>query len=176
MLIKSKALTESKVYRLTLVFGFALLLGLAAQVKVPLFFTPVPLTLQTLVVYLAIRSLKKKAFLPVALYLLAGALGFPVFAASSWGLAYLAGPTGGYLIGFLAACLILPFIFTGSASFSRNLICFLSAALIIYGFGLTWLVVLFNLPLPAALITGFYPFLPGEALKIIIAAILTKRS
>lgn len=174
MPVKTLTLLKSKTQDIVFIFLFALALALAAQVKIPLFFTPVPLTLQTFVVYLAVRVLKKKAFLPVALYIAAGVLGFPVFAASSFGLFYLIGPTGGYIVGFLIAALILPFLFSKKKTFLSNLACFSFAALIIYSLGITWLVFFYSLSLPAAFLAGLYPFLAGEVLKITAAALLVK--
>lgn len=174
MFTKAISFVRSQSREVIFVFGLALALAFAAQIKIPLFFTPVPLTLQTFVVYLAVRTLKKKAFLPVLFYIAAGVLGFPVFAASSFGFVYLAGPTGGYIIGFLAASLISPFLFSKREAFLSNLVCFLFTALIIYSLGIIWLVFFFNMSLPAALTAGLYPFLAGEALKITSAAFLTK--
>ncbi|MFO8053181.1 MAG: biotin transporter BioY [Candidatus Omnitrophota bacterium] len=98
----------------------------------------------------------------------------PVFAGNSLGISYLAGPTGGYILGFLVSCLVIPFVFKNSKTFAKNLISFLSAAAIIYSFGLIWLVSIYKLPLQAALVAGLYPFILGEAIKIISAAYLTK--
>ncbi len=175
MFSKSLSFSQSRTGQITLIFALAVALALAAQVKIPLFFTPVPLTLQTFIVYLAIRLLKKKAFFPVFLYVAAGIFGLPVFTASSLGLVYLAGPTGGYIVGFLVAALLLPFLFSERQTFLNNLVCFLAAALIIYSLGITWLVFLYNLSLPTALVAGLYPFILGEAIKIVSAAFLTRK-
>jgi biotin transport system substrate-specific component len=174
MTAKSVSLIKNKAENVVFIFAFALALVLAAQAKIPLFFSPVPLTLQTFVVYLALRILKKKAVFSVGLYLVAGIVGLPVFAGNSLGISYLAGPTGGYILGFLVACLVIPFIFTDSKSFIRNVVSFLFAGAIIYGLGLIWLVSLYRLNLGTALIAGLYPFILGEAIKITSAAYLSK--
>lgn len=174
MTAKSVSLIKTKAEIIVFIFAFALALSLAAQAKIPLFFTPVPLTLQTFVVYLAIRILNKKAVLAVGLYLVAGILGLPVFAANSLGISYLAGPTGGYILGFLIASLVIPFIFTNSKSFIKNVVSFLFSSVIIYGLGIIWLVSFYRLNLGTALIAGLYPFIVGEAIKITSAAYLTK--
>ncbi|MCF7876981.1 MAG: biotin transporter BioY [Candidatus Omnitrophica bacterium] len=173
-MIKSLSFVRSKTQDVAFIFAFAFALSLAAQAKIPLFFTPVPLTLQTFVVYLAIRILKKKAIFPIILYLAAGILGLPVFAGNSLGISYLAGPTGGYVLGFLVASLVCPFIFSKSKLFIKNIACFLSAAAIIYSFGLIWLVSIYKLTLQTALVAGFYPFIIGETVKITSAAYLAK--
>ncbi len=77
-------------------------------------------------------------------------------------------------MGFLAACLLVPFLFSKKGTFSKNIISFLLAAFIIYGLGLAWLVFLYNLSFSAALLAGLYPFMAGEALKIVVAALLTR--
>jgi biotin transport system substrate-specific component len=176
MTTKSLSLVKTKAESVLFIFAFGLALALAAQAKIPLFFSPVPLTLQTFVVYLAIRILKKKSVFSVGLYLAAGILGLPVFAGNSLGISYLAGPTGGYILGFLVACLIIPFVFIGSRSFTKNVVSFLLSAAIIYGLGLLWLVFFYKLSFTTALIAGFYPFIIGEALKITGAAYLSKFS
>ncbi len=174
MSTKPLAFVRAKTETVIFAFAFSLALALAAHAKIPLFFTPVPLTLQTFIVYLAIRILKKGAVFSILLYLAAGIAGFPVFAGNSLGISYLAGPTGGYILGFLVACLICPFLFSNSKNLSKNILCFLTAAFIIYSLGLIWLVSLFKLNLQTALIAGFYPFLAGEVIKIAGAAYLTK--
>jgi biotin transport system substrate-specific component len=174
MTVKPVSLIKTKAESIVFIFAFAFALSLAAQAKIPLFFTPVPLTLQTFVVYLAIRILKKKAVFSIILYLAAGILGLPVFAGSSLGISYLAGPTGGYILGFLVASLVCPFIFSKSKSFIKNIACFLSAAFIIYSLGLVWLVLFYRLAPQAAFLAGLYPFLIGEITKIASAAYLAK--
>src|SRR5512132_4009477 len=88
--------------------GASLAIALAAQVAVPLPFTPVPLTLQTLAVLLASAALgMRRGALAVALYLAEGLAGLPVFASFSSGPAPFLGPTGGYLVGFLPAAAIV---------------------------------------------------------------------
>ncbi|MCF7870148.1 MAG: biotin transporter BioY [Candidatus Omnitrophica bacterium] len=176
MTAKSLSLIKTKAESVVFIFAFSLALALAAQAKIPLIFSPVPLTLQTFVVYLAVKILKKKAVFSVILYLAAGVLGLPVFAGNSLGISYLAGPTGGYILGFLVTCLVIPFVFANFKTFAKNLISFLSAAAIIYSFGLIWLVSIYKLTLQAALVAGLYPFVIGEAIKITSAAFLTRKT
>src|SRR5262245_17113843 len=87
-----------------LIFAFNLLLALSAQVRIPLFFTPVPITAQTFVVLLTGALLGPRlGAAAMAAYLLEGAMGLPVFQGGNSGVAYMFGPTGGYLIGFIAS-------------------------------------------------------------------------
>jgi biotin transport system substrate-specific component len=165
-LTRAYSLTNSSV----LVVVFALLMIMSAYLRIPLFFTPVPITLQTLVVYLSIVFLKKKAFFAQLLYLTLGLSGFSIFANGGAGLLYLFGPTGGYILGFLAAAFIFAFLLPHGSSFLKNFIFFTSAAAVIYGFGLVWLILFHHFSAFKALMLGLYPFILGEIFKITIAA------
>jgi biotin transport system substrate-specific component len=93
---------------LALITLFAALTALGARVAIPLPFTPVPLTLQVLFPLLAGLLLgSKRGALSQAEYVAAGLAGLPVFAKGSSGLAYFLGPTGGYLLGFIAAAFVV---------------------------------------------------------------------
>lgn len=162
--------------RLALVVAGAALLTLAAKIKVPFF--PVPMTLQTLAIFLLGATLGPRlGAQAVLLYVAEGAIGLPVFtntppAVAS--LAYLAGPTGGYLAGFLIAILMV-----GTAAtrgLDRKLVPFAAilvlADLMIFACGVGWLAVGTGLGIERALQLGALPFLPGEAVKIALAALL----
>ncbi len=151
---------------LALAAGASLLVALSAQIAIPLPFTPVPLTLQTLVVILAAAALgARRGTLAMLLYLAEGAAGLPVFAGGRAGIAHLFGPTGGYLAGFLAAAAVAGAL--AEAGWMqrplRAAAAVLAAEACIYGAGLLWLGAWTGYPRAAAL--GLVPFLPGEALK-----------
>lgn len=146
------------------VIGASLLLALFAQVKIPLGFTPVPLSGQTFgVMFLSVLLGPRKGPLAVLLYLIEGALGLPVFAGGASGLMTLFGPTGGYLVGFLAQS----FLIGRLIRYSRiNLfLLLLATSFVQLGMGVLWLgqFVGFN----QALSLGVYPFLAGDLLKIL---------
>ena len=93
---------------LALITLFAALTALGARVAIPLPFTPVPVTLQVLFPLLAVLLLgSKRGALSQAEYVAAGLAGLPVFAKGGSGLAYFLGPTGGYLLGFIAAAFVV---------------------------------------------------------------------
>ena len=152
----------------------SLLLTLSAKVQVP--FYPVPMTMQTLVVIglgLALGPVRGAA--AVALYLLQGALGLPVFAGTpekGIGLAYMMGPTGGYLLGYLPAALLAGWL--AERGWDRNVFSAMAAALlagaVIYLPGLLWLgsVIGFDKPILAF---GLYPFILGDITKAMLAAL-----
>ncbi|MBU1112405.1 MAG: biotin transporter BioY [Candidatus Omnitrophica bacterium] len=170
--MKSACLVQknSLACNLSLIAAFSIFMVLSAYIRIPLFFTPVPLTLQTLVVYLSLVVLKKRAVFSQSFYLLLGLGGFSVFTNGGAGAIYLLGPTGGYLIGFLAVALLFPYFLPKKISLTKALLFFSAAGSMIYVFGLSWLIGLHHLSLSQALIAGLYPFVIGEAFKIAIAS------
>jgi biotin transport system substrate-specific component len=157
---------------LLLVTAGALFVAALSQVKIPLPFTPVPLTGQTFAVLLVGAALGAKRGLgSIGLYLLLGACGLPFFAGGASGLSYLSGPTLGYLVGFVAAAALTGFLADRGLDrkVSTALLAFLAGQAVIYLFGLAWLTVL--LGFQQAVLVGLVPFLLGDALKIGAAAL-----
>ena len=153
---------------LTIVVLGSLLLTLSAHVQIP--FWPVPMTMQTFaVLVVGMTCGARLGGAAVALYLAQGAVGLPVFAGGA-GLAYLAGPTGGYLAGFLLAALVTGWL--GERGFDRSplttLLAMLAGVVIILGLGVAWLTVLIGLD--RAIAAGLMPFLLAEGCKILLAA------
>lgn len=153
-----------------LVVGAAALTGLAAQVAVPLPFTPVPLSLQTLTVLLAGAALgPMRGGLAMGLYLVAGVIGVPWFSEqrSGWEFA-----SFGYIVGFVLAAIVVGAFARRGAD--RTVIgtagLMVLGNLLIYAIGVPWLAFSVSADLPAALGMGATPFLLGDALKIVIAA------
>jgi len=158
---------DSLLAKLALVVLGSLLLTLSAKVNVP--FWPVPMTMQTFVVLgLGAAYGARLGGATVAAYLAQGAIGLPVFATGA-GLAYLAGPTGGYLLGFLAAAILVGAM--AERGFCRTrlstLVAFLAGTAVIFGLGAGWLTVLFGSG--TALASGVLPFLTSEAVKVALA-------
>ncbi len=145
----------------------SLLLTASAKINIP--FVPVPLTLQTLVVLVLGLALGARlAVATTGLYLVQGALGLPVFAKGA-GLAYLIGPTGGYLVGFVAAAWALGLL-AGRGwgqTWKTALAAMLAGEAIIFALGVGWLALAIGPD--KAIAAGLLPFLPGEALKIVVA-------
>lgn len=156
-----------------LVFAGAATITLSAKIQIP--FYPVPLTLQTMVILLLGMAYGGKlATATVAAYLAAGAAGLPVFAGTpekGIGLAYMFGPTGGYLLGFLpAAALCGELARRGfDASVQKVAAAMVAGNLLIYALGLLWLGTVVGWDKPVFQ-WGLLPFLPGDAVKIIFAA------
>ena len=146
----------------------SLLLTISAKLQVPMW--PVPMTFQTLVVLaLGVALGPWQACAAILLYLAQGALGLPVFAAGG-GLAYLIGPTGGYLAGFVPAAILCGYL--ARLGYDRNLLtmglAMIAGNITIYALGLAWLgsIIGYNQTLLAV---GLFPFLVGDVLKIILA-------
>jgi biotin transport system substrate-specific component len=152
----------------------ALFVAALAQVKIPLPFTPVPLTGQTFAVLLVGATLgSKRGALSMALYIALGALGLPVFAGGESGIAYLSGATLGYLVGFVMAAYVIGLLAERGLerSVRTSLIPFLLGTIIIYACGVTWLTILLG-SLSKAIAAGLLPFLVGDAIKLIAAALV----
>jgi biotin transport system substrate-specific component len=153
-----------------LVVGFSLFIAVLAQVSIPL---PggVPLTGQTLAVLLTGMALGSRlGAIAVGAYLIEGSLGLPFFAGGASGFERVLGPTGGYLIGFMLAALIAGWLAERgwSRSFALTLGAMMIANLVIYALGLPWLTRFVG---GRALEFGLYPFLVGDVIKAVLAAI-----
>jgi len=159
------------VARVALVIFFALLTWIGAKVSVPLPGTPVPGTLQTLAVLMAGACLGAQAgSASQALYILLGVAGLPVFALPGAGPTYLLGPTGGYLIGFVAAAWVVGRLLqrVGNRRVLPSAFTFLLGAATIHVCGLGWLSVVLGDP-ATALRAGVLPFVLFDLAKVVVA-------
>ena len=158
-----------------IVFAGSMLLTLSAKLKIP--FYPIPMTMQTFVViFLGISLGYKIGLASVALYLLEGIIGLPVFSNSpekGIGLIYFTGPTMGYLIGFLFAT-----FFAGYINLKKNIFLIFTkitlSVSVIYFLGIAWLGILIGWDKPLMEL-GVIPFLPAELFKILILTLLAKK-
>ena len=165
-----KGIKEAVWFDLLAIFAGAGFVSALSRLSVPLPFSPVPITGQTLGLLLVGSVLgARRGFLSLMAYLAAGASGLPVFAMGGAGPAWLLGPTGGYLMSFPAAAALVGFLV--EAGWSRNLLTTLSAMalanLLIYLVGAGWL----SAFVPDPIRLGVLPFVPGDAIKIAIAAL-----
>lgn len=145
-----------------------------APLSVPIPVSPVPISLTNLVLLISIYILGwKYATFSFLIYLLLGAAGLPVFSGFSGGLGKLAGPTGGYLIGFIFMAIIAG-LFVNYFPNNRILIVIgmILATAVTYAFGTAWLAFQLDQTFIAALSIGVIPYLPGDTIKIIIAIIV----
>jgi biotin transport system substrate-specific component len=162
--------------RILLAFSANVLLVICAHVSLPLFFTPVPLTLQTFAVVLTGLLLGPSlACSTMVLYLAEGAMGLPVFSpAGPGGAAQLLGLTGGFLMSYPLAAVVAGFLArardTRVSRFAAALVAGSAADVIILVAGGAWLSHLSHVNLHTAAMLGVTPFLPGEIIKIMAAS------
>jgi biotin transport system substrate-specific component len=150
----------------------SVLIAICAQISVPLF--PVPMTLQTFAVFLiGLTYGWRLGGVTVALYLLEGALGLPVFSGGKGGLIVFMGPTAGYLVGFLVAATACGWFAERGfdRSYSKLFASLLVGNILLYAPGLLWLGSLIGWDKPV-LEYGLYPFILGDLLKIAMAVLL----
>lgn len=159
-------------YDAILVVAGSCFIALLAQVAIPLPFSPVPITGQTFAVLLVGALLGSvRGGLGTLLYLLEGVAGIPVFAGGTAGLARLAGPTGGYLMGFVVAAFVVGFL--AQRGWDRRVwsaaLAMLVGNVIIYAFGLPQLAHFVGGEKVFSL--GLLPFIPGDLFKLSLAAL-----
>lgn len=167
------ALDNRLLRNVALVIVGSLLLTLSAKIKVP--FWPVEMTMQTCVIMLiGVAYGWRLAVATVIAYLAQGALGLPVFTGSpekGVGLAYMMGPTGGFLVGFVVAAAIVGWF--AERGFDRSFLkigaVMLAADAVLFAFGLLWMGALFGWDKPI-LEWGLYPFIVGDLFKVALAA------
>lgn len=173
-----RVVTRTWVSDIALVVAGTALVAVLAQVAIPLW--PVPVTGQTLAVLLVGASLgAARGAASLTLYALLGAVGLPIYSEASSGWSVLLGPTGGYIIGFIASAAIVGWAAERSwdRGWYKPIITFIGGSLVVFAFGLPWLAVsLGQLGLPndlqSVLVAGFYPFIIGGLIKAAIAAAL----
>lgn len=165
---------------ITLITGFALFTAALAQVRIPLGFTPVPVTGQTLAVLLAGASLGAwRGAGSQMLYWLLGMVGLPFYSNGTGGWSVATGPTMGYLVGFIVAAAVVGRL--AEYRHDRRVLTSIAAmtmgSMIIYAFGAAWLAINLGIPLTTgeqnAIALGVTPFLVGDVIKMCLAGLAT---
>ncbi len=159
--------------RVLMVLGGSLAIALAAQVSVPML--PVPMTLQTLAILMVGLTFgARMGAATLLVYLGQGAMGLPVFANGGAGLPYMMGPTGGFLLGFVAMAWIAGF--ASDRGWTRSVVGAVATALIasavIYLPGLAWPAIALGKSVPELVSGWMLPFLAGDAVKSVLAALI----
>lgn len=141
---------------------------------IPLSFSPVPISLTNLAIYISIYVLgTKSGTISYIVYLLLGLVGLPIFSNFTGGLAKLAGPTGGYLIGFIFLAIVGGiFVDHFQGKIYMHAIGLVIGTAICYLFGTLWLAFQAHLTFEAALWAGVIPYIPGDIAKVVIALII----
>ena len=156
---------------------FAALTAAVAWFKIPLPFTPVPITLQTIVVLLSGAMLGSYyGALAMILYIAVGALGLPVFAGGASGIGVLLGPTGGYLFSYFIAAFFIGKIIESwkKPSYANYVIAMIAGSIIIYALGATQGKLVTKLSWSAIAVGWVLPFIIGDAIKLLLAAWIAK--
>ncbi len=172
--LRPQSRVKGFVYDVLLVIAGSILLALSARVVINLPFSPVPITGQTFaVLFLGMLYGKARGTATVLTYLGQGLAGLPVFANGLSGVAILASPTVGYLVGFAVAAYVVGWL--AERHWDRGVVttagAMLTGNLVIYSFGVFWLSRLMG-SVPAAITAGVTPFIIGDILKIALATAL----
>ncbi len=163
---------KSVVKNVTLVVGLTLFTALCAQVSVPLPFTPVPLTLQTFAVLAGAAALgAERSVIAQVLYVVLAVAGAPVLAGGATGMKSITGPTGGYIIGFVAASYVVGRIAERWATRKvvTTVVAYVAGTAVVYALGVSWLSYATHMSVRDAVVAGMIPFLVGDALKALAA-------
>ncbi len=172
--IAGAVLPRSRVATASLVVSFALLTAIAAQIRIPLPFTPVPITGQTFAVLLAGAALGRYAgAASQGLYIILG-LFLPFYAGGASGWSYATGATGGFLLGFVASAWIVGYLAEQHQDrrVSSAIPAFLTGSVVIYLCGVPWLASVLDVSWTRAVELGVAPFVLGDLIKVALAGAL----
>ena len=173
------AVQRSKTYDIVYIAVFAVIMAICSWISIQ---AAVPFTLQTFGVFIAVGVLGgKRGSLSVLVFILLGAIGIPVFANFSGGIGVLAGPTGGYIIGFLFSALLMWAMekLPGKKSVMQ-IVSMIAGLIVCYAFGTVWFVIVYgrmNGPIgfTAALASCVVPFIIPDIIKIALAYVLSRK-
>lgn len=151
---------------------FAALCAVCSQIAIPLPLIPINLALFSVHLCGALLGAKYGA-ISILVYIALGAVGVPVFSRLSGGLSVLAGPTGGYIVGYLICVIVVGLLSKWAANkFWRLCLIMIPGVLLCYAFGTVWYIILTHNGIAASLMSCVVPFLPGDCVKILLAAFL----
>lgn len=168
----NKKLQSIQPYQLVCCALMSALLCVFGPLSIPI--GPVPISLSPLIIYITIYVLGMKgATISYLIYLLLGIVGLPVFSGFQGGLAKIAGPTGGYLVGFILMTLVSGFIMEKSKrNIPITIVGMILGIIVAYAFGTIWFVAIMKVSFSYALGVCVFPFIPFDLVKIAIASIL----
>ena len=172
--IKIKTKENEFLKSIFLVLSGIIFLSIMSQLIIPLYFTPVPISLGSFgVILIALLYGRKLGTATVLSYVVAGSLGAPVFAGFKAGSLF--SPTGGYILGYIAAALILGFLSDKgiAKSYVKTFLSLLLASAVILVLGA--LVLILFVPSKNIFMIGVLPFIPGDMLKVVAATLLFPR-
>lgn len=163
-----------KTSNLTLIALMTAVMCILGPLSIIIPISPVPITFTNLAIFFTVILLGlKKGTISYLVYLLIGFIGVPVFSFFTGGPAKLLGPTGGYLIGFIFLALIVGyFVDKYPGKIYMYIVSMVLGMIVTYALGTGWLAFQANMTFEAALLAGVIPYIPGDIIKIIIAAII----
>ena len=163
-----------KTTQLVLCAFFAALSAVLSQIQIPI--GPVPIALTHISIFMSAGLLGAKyGTISQLVYVLMGAVGIPVFSGFAGGMGVAAGPTGGFIAGYIGCALVTGLIIDRFGRSLKSLIPAMYAGWVVtYALGVPWFMHVTNMPLAATLLY-MAPFLPGDLLKTVLSAVLVKR-
>ena len=165
------AKSQTKLFNLAIAAVMSAVMCVLAPIAIPV--GPVPVTLATLVLLLSVYLLGwKMGAVSVTIYLFLGMSGLPVFSGFAGGLTKLAGPTGGYLLGYVPMAIIAGIFIEKTRSRFMHVTGMLLGTAILYVLGTTWFCAVMKANVGTALTLCVLPFIPGDIAKIVIALLL----
>ena len=175
--------TRSVIFPYIMCALFAALTAVLSQIMVPLPFTPIPINLGLLAVWVCGGILgAKKGAIAIVVYILLGAVGVPVFAGFNAGLGALAGPTGGYIIGYIPSVIVFALLAGRAINEERGkktvpgflliIASGLPAMAACYAPGTVWFMITTGMGLIESLVLCVIPFIPGDVLKVLAAVLI----
>ena len=172
--IKIKTKEKEFLKSIFLVLSGVVFLSIMSQLIIPLYFTPVPISLGSFgVMLIALLYGRKLGTATVLSYVVAGSLGAPIFAGFKAGSLF--SPTGGYIVGYVVAAVILGFLSDKgiAKSYVKTFLSLLLVSVIIFILGA--LVLMLFVPIKNVFMAGVFPFIPGDMLKVVVATLLFPR-
>lgn len=156
---------------------FATLTAVLSYITIPLPFSPIPITAQSLAVMLAGCVLTPlQAGFSMLTFLFMGAIGLPVFSGGRAGLGVIVGKSGGYLVGYLVGAVIISVLVSKSKSkINMLLACLFGGVIVVHILGASWLGYVTGMGIGKAIMVGSVPFLPGDVLKSFAAVAIAIR-
>ena len=162
---------HTKTYDITITALMTAVTCILAPLSIPI--GPVPISFTNLAIYLSLYLLGwKKGTISYLIYLLLGLVGLPVFSGFTGGPAKLAGPTGGYIIGFIVMAIIAGLVIDNCHKPLINLLGMIAGTIVCYLFGTVWFCIVADYTFKAALAVCVIPFIPADLIKMIIAMII----
>lgn len=159
---------KNNIYTLTLTALMTAVTCILAPMSIPI--GPVPISFTSLAICLSLYLLGwKNGTMSYILYLLIGILGLPVFSGFTGGIGKLAGPTGGYIIGFIPMAILVGLIIEKNSNRIAHIIGMILGMIICYIFGTAWFCIVMDSNISVALTLCVLPFIPGDIIKILAA-------